>query len=219
MAPFQLFLHCRLCYRGDTGKLHVKCFLTSCPVTLACRRGPRTSARGGRQGTNDLKWDGHKRFLTYANTDLQLFQDVYCHIILEWCWTTIQGTPVSLLSAFETKEPAPSALVPPSQGWAPDPAPPVDPSLSLCIAQFFMETQLKVDWSDFGPFVINPFRVPKWPNLKQGQILSELSSAIAAWILPTASKKNYYHRLSPDPTGTHEWFHHDLEVLLLWVGT
>ena len=33
-------------------------------------------------------------------------------------------TPVSLLSALETKEPAPSARVLPCQGWAPDPAPP-----------------------------------------------------------------------------------------------
>ena len=42
------------------------------------------------------------------------FLDVYCHIMLEWRWTTIQETPVSLLSALETREPAPSALVPPS---------------------------------------------------------------------------------------------------------
>ena len=52
------------------------------------------------------------------------FQDVYCHIMPEWCWTTIQETPVSLLSALETREPAPSARVLPSQGWAPAPAPP-----------------------------------------------------------------------------------------------
>ena len=32
---------------------------------------------------------------------------------------------MSLLSALETKEPA--ARVPPSQGWAPDPAPPPPP--------------------------------------------------------------------------------------------
>ena len=37
---------------------------------------------------------------------------------------------MSLLSALETKEPAPSARVPPSQGWAPDLAPPpLDPRL------------------------------------------------------------------------------------------
>ena len=58
------------------------------------------------------------------------FQDVYCHIMPEWCWTTIQETPVSLLSAPETREPAPSARVLPSQGWAPAPAPPpLDPRL------------------------------------------------------------------------------------------
>ena len=28
------------------------------------------------------------------------FQDVYCHIMPEWCWTTIQETPVSLLWSF-----------------------------------------------------------------------------------------------------------------------
>ena len=33
------------------------------------------------------------------------FQDVYCHIMIEWCWTTIQGTPVSLLSALERRNP------------------------------------------------------------------------------------------------------------------
>ena len=37
---------------------------------------------------------------------------------------------MSLLFALETKEPAPSARVPPSQGWAPHPAPPpLDPRL------------------------------------------------------------------------------------------
>ena len=42
-------------------------------------------------------------------------------------------TPVSLLSALQTKEPAPSARVPPSQGWVPDPAPPppLDPRLLI----------------------------------------------------------------------------------------
>ena len=38
------------------------------------RRGSRISARGGRQGNDDLIWDGNERFLTYANTDLQLFK-------------------------------------------------------------------------------------------------------------------------------------------------
>ena len=38
------------------------------------RRGSRISARGGRQGIDDLIWDGNGRFLTYANTDLQLFK-------------------------------------------------------------------------------------------------------------------------------------------------
>ena len=37
------------------------------------RRGSRISARGGRQGNDDLIWGGNERFLTYANTDLQLF--------------------------------------------------------------------------------------------------------------------------------------------------
>ena len=38
------------------------------------RRGSRISAKGGRQGTVDLMWDGDERFLTYANTDLQLLK-------------------------------------------------------------------------------------------------------------------------------------------------
>ena len=38
------------------------------------RRGSRISARGGRQGIDDLIWDGDERFLTYANTNLQLFK-------------------------------------------------------------------------------------------------------------------------------------------------
>ena len=37
------------------------------------RRGSNISARGGRQGIDDNMWDGDERFLTYANTDLQLF--------------------------------------------------------------------------------------------------------------------------------------------------
>ena len=36
------------------------------------RCGSRISARGGRQGYDDLIWDGNERFLTYANTDLWL---------------------------------------------------------------------------------------------------------------------------------------------------
>ena len=44
-------------------------------------------------------------------------------------------------SVLETKEPEPSARVPPSQGWAPDPAPPpLDPRLSaVCFAEH-------IDW-------------------------------------------------------------------------
>ena len=38
------------------------------------RRGSRISARGGRQGNDDLIMDGNERFLTYANTDLHLFK-------------------------------------------------------------------------------------------------------------------------------------------------
>ena len=38
------------------------------------RRGSRISARGGRQGIDDLIWDGDERFLTYANTNFQLFK-------------------------------------------------------------------------------------------------------------------------------------------------
>ena len=58
------------------------------------------------------------------------FQDVYCHIMPEWCWTTIQETPVSLLSAFETREPGAFGAGPsvPGVGARPS-APPLDPRL------------------------------------------------------------------------------------------
>ena len=50
------------------------------------RRGSRISARGGRQGIDDLIWDGHKRFLTYIHKHrFATFQDVYYHVMLEWC--------------------------------------------------------------------------------------------------------------------------------------
>ena len=42
--------------------------------TTSLRRGSRISARGGRQGIDDLIWSEDERFLTYANTDLQLFK-------------------------------------------------------------------------------------------------------------------------------------------------
>ena len=41
---------------------------------VAPRRGSRISAKGGRQGIDDLIWDGDERFLTYLNTDSQLFK-------------------------------------------------------------------------------------------------------------------------------------------------
>ena len=90
------------------------------------RRGSRISAREGAKGMMALYgmrmsdfWHTQTRFAT--------FQDVYCHSMPEWCWTTIQETPVSLFSALETREPAPSARVLLSQGWAPAPAPPPPP--------------------------------------------------------------------------------------------
>ena len=46
--------------------------LTTC--LGAVRRESRISARGGRQGNDDLIWDANERFLTYANTYLQLFK-------------------------------------------------------------------------------------------------------------------------------------------------
>ena len=47
--------------------------LNSAWLGLALSRGSRISARGGRQGIDDLIWDGDERIFTYANTDLQLF--------------------------------------------------------------------------------------------------------------------------------------------------
>ena len=59
----------------------------------------------------------NEQFLTYLRKHrFATFKDVYCHIMPEWCLTTIQEIPVSLLSALETRNP--------SQGWAPAPAPP-----------------------------------------------------------------------------------------------
>ena len=55
---------------------------------IGIRRGFRISARGGRQGNDDLIsiWHGNMRFLTYANTDLQLFKMFFsCHIMPELC--------------------------------------------------------------------------------------------------------------------------------------
>ena len=71
------------------------------------RRGSRISARGGRQGNDDLIWDGNERFLTYANTDLQLFK-MFIAIL---CLNGI-------------------ARVLPSQGWAPAPAQPPGSALA-----------------------------------------------------------------------------------------
>ena len=52
-----------------------------CAYRAPRRGGSRISARGGRQGNDDLIWDGDERFLIYANTDLQLFKmfiDILC---------------------------------------------------------------------------------------------------------------------------------------------
>ena len=83
--------------------------------------GPKESMYRPRVVLYNMEWE-------WAIFDIRkhifaTFQDVYCHIMPEWCWTTIQETPVSLLSAPEMREPAPSARVLPSQGWAPAPAP------------------------------------------------------------------------------------------------
>ena len=56
-------------YKGNQWNL-----LTFWNIFRVYRRGFRISARGGRQGIDDLIWDGDERFLTYANTNLQLFK-------------------------------------------------------------------------------------------------------------------------------------------------
>ena len=94
-------------------------------IVLEPRRGSRISARGGRQRNDDLIWDGNERFLTYANTDLQflkMFIAILCLNGVEQPFKRHQ-CPFFLLFALETREPAPSARVLPSQGWAPAPAP------------------------------------------------------------------------------------------------
>ena len=93
------------------------------------------------------------------------FQDVYCHIMPEWCLKTIQETPVSLLSAPEMREPAPSARVLPSQGWAPAPAPPpLDPRLVTGIAS----TLRILAWSQVKKFKRSLWK-PFW-----GLVLAQL---------------------------------------------
>ena len=93
--------------------LQVLRFVALCLFTLHSGADPGFLPGEGAKGLMILAtkgwWDGDERFLTFANADLQLFKILYCHIMLEWCWTTIQGTPVSLLSALETKDHAPSA--------------------------------------------------------------------------------------------------------------
>ena len=49
-----------------------ECLIKGSMNRFSSRRGSRISARGGRQENDDLIWDGNERFLTYANTDLQL---------------------------------------------------------------------------------------------------------------------------------------------------
>ena len=78
---------------------------------------------------------------TYANTDLQLFNRFIAILCLNDVEQPFKGHQCPF-SALETKEPEPSARVPPSQGWAPDlaPPPPLDPRLSaVCFAK-------QIDW-------------------------------------------------------------------------
>ena len=106
------------------------------------------------QGRAPRQWWPHMRW-EWAIFDIRkhrfaTFQDVDCHIMPEWCWTTIQETPVSLLSALETRKLVPSARVLPSQGWAPAPAPPWIRAWSL---------RSWVNWW--------PLRSGQWPKIDQ----------------------------------------------------
>ena len=76
--------------------------LSSAP---AIRRGSRISARGGRQGIDDLIWDGDERFLTYANTYLQLFKVLITILCLNGVEQPIQGTPVSPFLPLKRRNP------------------------------------------------------------------------------------------------------------------
>ena len=90
---------------------------------LCSRRGSRISARGWRQGIDDLIWDGDERFLTYANTDLQLFKMFIAILCLNGVKQPFKRHQCPFFLPLRRR----NLRVPPSQGWAPDPAPPPPP--------------------------------------------------------------------------------------------
>ena len=83
-APIQAESLCKIRMLSFTSGLVARSGSDSSRNCVTCRRGSRISARGGRQENDDLIWDGNERFLTYANR-FATFQDVYCHIMPEWC--------------------------------------------------------------------------------------------------------------------------------------
>ena len=99
---------------------------TPTPNRIGCRRGSRISAREGRQGIDDLIWDGDEQFLTYANTYLQLFQMFIAilgtYLCLNGAEQPFQRHQCPFFLPLRRRrrtleswdEPAPSARVPPS---------------------------------------------------------------------------------------------------------
>ena len=131
-------------------------------------RGSRISARGGCQGIDDLIWDGDERFLTYVNTDLQLFKMFIAILCLNGV-TTTQGTPVSLLSVLETKEPAPSARVPPSHagvGAGPS-APP--PWIRACII-YDLRRNVRPSFNYFKSMLLRYFETERYLATNNGKM-------------------------------------------------
>ena len=88
--------------------------ITSISISeVTTRRGSRISARGGRQGIDDLIWDGDERFLTNANTDLQLFKMFNYILCLNGVEQPFKGRQCPFFLPLRRRN---SARVPPSQG-------------------------------------------------------------------------------------------------------
>ena len=102
---------------------------------IPARRGSRISARGGRQGNDDLRYNMGwelRRFLTYANTDLQLFKMFIAILCLNGVEQPFKRHQVSLLSALEKREPCAFGAGPSVPGVGARPSAPLGPILPTC---------------------------------------------------------------------------------------
>ena len=88
----------------------------------AFRRGSRISARGGRQGNDDLIWDGNERFLTCVNTDFNFSRCLLPYYA--WMVSNNHSRDTSVPSFCPWDEGTRAfGAGPSSQGWAPALAP------------------------------------------------------------------------------------------------